>query len=817
MFETWLHDVRYAARALRQSPTFAATAVLTLTFAIGMNVGIFATLNAIALRRIPAPRPHELVRLSTSFRTGQEVPFSFPMFRELSARQQAIAPLIASIGDTVLTVKARGMLTTAVVTRVTANYYSELGAIPSAGRLLLPGDVNLDALTGSPVAVIGYGFWQRQYGGDDLVLGTQLEVEGVPVTIVGVGPRGFKGFGLMVEPDVTLPLTMDLGGGPKAFDQAGLLWLRIAGRLRPQITLEQARRQLEAVWPAIKADIIPPTHAGAQRENFLSLPIHLESLATGHDSYLGTFARPLVVLQVLALVALLIGCVNLAGLMLRRSARYETDRAIRMALGAHSWQAARHIVLEGSLIGIVGMVCALPVGLWASATITRVLLPTGPVPQSLDTGLDSRVFVFTALITVASGALCGWLPAWSSTRRHPQPFLKHSTQSGIGSNRLLRVLVAGQLCLSVLVVTNAGLLVRSLERVLAVDVGFDTDNLLRANFTTRPGIKERPDLASYYPVLLERVAALPGVSNVSVSRMVPGSPSFKQIVSPMMWGPTDGIISTSNSVTTGFFRTLGISIIAGRDFAWTDRATAPRVAILSDALARRLFPGSNPLGQRIRVGTQPYRQNLEVIGIVADARVHDAKDTSSYAAYIPELQDSEPTIGGWLIVRGRPDAAALQDVIQSVGPDFVRTVERVSDGFASMLASDRVTALLAGLFALLTLLLAAIGVGGLFAYTAVLRTKEVAIRLALGAERRSIVKSIVGQGLAFALAGIALGIGLSVLSARTIGAMLFEITPHDPMVLLGAPMVLAGVAIIASILPARRAARTDPTIGLRTE
>jgi predicted permease len=818
MSDSLWRELRHAAHNLRRSPTFTLTAIVTLTCAIAINVGIFATLNAVALRRLPAPRPHELVRLSTNFRTGQEVPFSFPMFRELAARQQAIAPLMASWGDTLLTVKVRGTLTTAIVTGVTASYYSELGAVPSAGRLLLPVDVNLDTLKGSPVAVIGYAFWQRQYGGDPSVIGTQLEVEGVPFTIVGVGPRGFKGFGLMAEPDVTLPLTMGVGGVPRVFDQAGLLWLRVAGRLIAGKTFAQARAQLEAVWPAIKADIVPATHAGAQRENFLSLPIRLESMAAGYDPYLKGFTRPLVVLQVLALVSLLVGCVNLASLMLRRIARHETDRAIRIALGARSWQAARHLVIEGCLIALGGAVCALPLGLWASETITRVLVPNaGPVPHSFHTGLDGQVFGFTALLAVATSVFCGWLPTWSSTRRDPQPLLKHASQSGIGSNRLLRVLVAGQLCLSVVLVTNGGLLVRSLQRILAVDVGFASDDVLRANFTTRPGIKARPDRESYYPVLLERVAALPGVSRVSISSMVPGSPSFKQMVSPMTWEATDGIIANSNSITAGFFGTLGIRMIAGRDIAWTDHARAPRVAILSDALARRLFPGGDPLGQRIRVGTQPYRQNLEVVGIVADARVHDAKDASSYSVYISGLQDSEATFGGWLIVRGRPDPLALRHAVESVGPDFVRTIEGVSDAFASALASDRVTALLAGLFGLLTLLLAAVGVGGLFAYTVVLRTKEVAIRLALGAERRSIVTSIAREGLAIAFAGIAVGGTISMLSTRYIGALLFEVSPRDPLVLLGTPILLAAVAFSACMVPAVRAAGIDPTVGLRTE
>jgi putative ABC transport system permease protein len=819
MFEGLSHDVRYAVRALRRAPAFALTAIVTLTFAIGINIGIFATLNAVALRRLPAPNPHELVRLSSSFRTGQEVPFSFPMFRELSTRQHAVEPLIAWWGEPLLTVKAQGTLTTAVVTGVTASFFSELGALPSAGRLLLPRDVNLDPAAGSPVAVIGYGFWQRWYGGASSAIGTQLEVEGTPFTIVGVAPRRFKGFGLMVEPDVVLPLTMGVGGIPRAFEQAGLLWLRIAGRLRPGVTLEQARAQLDAVWPTIKADIIPPTHAGAQRENFLSLPIRLESLATGYDSYLKTLATPLIVLQVLALVALTIGCVNLASLMLRRIARLETDRAVRIALGADSWQAARHVVIEGVLIGVIGTACALPIGLWASTAITRIVLPSGPIPASLNTGFDGRVFVFATVMTLVTGMLFGWLPTWhrTRTRRNPLAVLTHSTQSGIRSHWLLRVLVAGQLALSVILLTNAGLLVRSLQRVLTVDLGFESNDVLRANFTTRPGVKERPDRERYYPALIERVEALPGVSSASISQMAPGSPSFKQSVSPMSWEPADGITSTANSVTTGFFQSLGIHIIAGRDFARTDTARAPRVAILSRALADRLFPDGPPLGQRIRIGTQPYRQNLEIIGIVADARLHDVKDAMSYSAYIPQLQDGEPAIGGWLIVRGHTDARALQEAVQSVGPDFVRMIEPVSDAFDQTLAADRVTALLAGLFGVLTLLLAAIGVGGLFAYVVALRAKEVAIRLALGAERRSIVKSIVTEGLMIAVPGTALGVCVSLVSTRSISALIFGISPRDPLVLFAAPLVLTAIAVCACLIPAVRAVNIDPALRLRTE
>jgi predicted permease len=666
----------------------------------------------------------------------------------------------------------------------------------------------------APVAVIGHGFWQRQFGGSASVIGGPLQVEGVPFTIVGVAPRGFKGFGLMGESDVTVPLT---ARAPRNYTQAGLLWLQVAGGLRSGVSLEQARAQLDAVWPAIKADIIPPTHAGVQRENFLRLPLRLDSLATGYEPYLHGFRKPLFTLQGLALVALMIGCLNLASLTLRRLAGRANDRAVRIALGASSWQAVRQVVVEGVLVAVAGVFCALPFGLWASALLTQMMLPDGLVPVSVNTDPDARVFAFTAALTVIACVLFGWLPAWRSTRHDPCGPLRHHARSVTGSGRLLRLVVVTQLSLSVILLTNAGLLLRSLQRVLTADLGFESDDVVRAMFTTRPGITERPDDESYYPTLIQRVKAMSGVANVSIALMGPGNPGFREMVSPMRWEATDGIAAVFNSVTPGFFETLDIRIVAGRDFSWTDHARAPRVAILSRALAERLFPDGAPLGQRIRIGTQPYRQDVEVIGIVADARLYDAKDELSYAAYIAELQNTPPTAGGSLIIRGRVAESALQNAVQSVGPDFVRHMDQLTNAFAEAVTMDRMTALLAGIFAAATLLLAAIGVGGLFAYTVVIRTKEIAIRLALGGEPRRIVNSIVREGLLIALLSTAVGTSISVVATRPIRPLLFGIAADDPVVIIGVPFLLTTVAVCASLIPAVRAARTDPTIGLKVE
>lgn len=817
MTSLWRNEARHAARALRRSPTFALTVVLTLTVTLGINVAIFTTLNALALRRLPAPRPDELVRLSTAFRTGQEVPFSFPMFRELTRRQTAVRSLIAWSAP-VRTVEAQGVSTMGPITAVTGNYFAELGAVPAAGRLLVSSDVDLDAFTPSAIAVIGYGFWQRRFGGSPAALSATIRVDDVPFTIVGVAPRGFKGFGLMVEPDVIVPLTAPGGvGAPANYTNAGLLWMRVAGRLAPGVSIDAARVQLDAVWPSIKADIIPPTHAGAQRDNFLGLPLRLDSLARGHEPYLQDFRIRVFALQGLALLAFLVGCLNLASLTLRRLAAAVSDQGIRLALGASSWQAVRHVLFESAFLGLAGAVCAVPIGVWASATITQMILPSGSIPLTLNTSPDPGVYAFTGALTVGASLLFGGLPAWRSTRNNLNDVLHSRTRAATASARLLRTMVVAQLACSVVLLTNVGLVVRSLQRVLNVELGFDTTELVKATFTTRPGVKQRPDDTAYLPVLIDRVEALPEAESAGFTLGQPGYPGFPQMVSPMSWEPTDGVSAAFNSVTPGFFETLQIPVLVGRDFRWSDDGRAPPVAIVTRSLAARMFADRDPIGQRIRIGTQPYRQNLEVVGVVADARVYDVKDNVSYAAYIADLQNSEPSAGGTLIIRGRVQEPAVQQAVASAGTDFVIQFERLTDAFAAAVKLDRLTALLAGIFAGATLLLAVIGVSGLFAYTVVLRRKEIAIRLALGGEPRRIVNAIVREGLLVAGVGAGVGAILGQLSTRPVQPLLFQVEPNDLVVMITVPLLLAVVALAACLTPAWRAAHANPVAGLRVE
>ena len=344
-------DLRDSIRALRRTPAFTATAIVILALAIGANASIFALLNALTLRPLPYPHAEQLVSISTVFRSGSEAPLSFPMFVEFGRRQGILSSLIGWFGNVVLTVEADNDLAQGTIVGVTGNFFSELGVTPAVGRLFVPTDVDIDRFIAAPVAVLGYGFWQHRFGGDSRAIGQTVRVQGVPFTVVGIAPPGFKGFGLLAEPDVMVPLTTYpqlFRSGELNYATAGnVLWMKIAGRLRPGATVEQARAQLEALWPAIKAAVIPSTHAGAQRDNFLAMRLAVQSLVNGQESFLRrTFTQPLRFILGIALVVLLITSVNVASLMLRRVAGRAHELAVRTTLGASRWQASRRVLIE---------------------------------------------------------------------------------------------------------------------------------------------------------------------------------------------------------------------------------------------------------------------------------------------------------------------------------------------------------------------------------------------------------------------------------------------------------------------------------------
>jgi predicted permease len=647
-------------------------------------------------------------------------------------------------------------------------------------------------------------------------------VQGAPFTVVGVGPQGFKGFGLLVEPDVTVPLTANpaiFRGYNVNVNAGNVLWMKMAGRLQSGVTLEEARAQLESVWPAIKADVIPPTHAGAQRDNFLAIRLNVQSLATGQELYLRPkFTRPLYFLLGIAIVVLLIACVNLASLMLARVTGQAHDLALRTALGASRWRAARPILTEGILMALVGAALGVLLAYAASSAVGRVMLPSAPLPISLSTSPDLRVLGWTAFVAITTGLLTALVPAWVGASRDPRYFLQQHQRLLSASTRLGKLLIASQVALSVVLLINAGLFVRSWQYILGIDPGFSRNDAIVASFQTRPEANQLPDLQTYYPALMDGLRTVPGVERASITQLPLATTGLRQLVSPMTADPTDGVQAVFNAVSPGFFDSLDVDIIDGRDFAWTDRVSHVRVAIISRALAERLFPASSAIGQRIRIGAQPYRQNLEVIGVTHDARLYDVKDSLSFSVYITALQNPERMGGGNLIIRGSGvDQTALKRAVESLGSDYVTSIRTLPDLIGVALVQDQLTAAIAGFFGILALLLSALGIGGLVASGVAQRAKEIAIRIALGATRRRIVSSVLGQGVVVTVYGAGVGLLAGVGAARSMRTLFVGIGPNDPAVLIAVPTLLLLVAVVACILPAYRAATIDASAGLRTE
>ena len=816
-------DIHYSIRALRRDGAFTVTALLTLSLTIGAAVGMFSLVDALLLRELHVSHPEQLVKVSTVFRTGLQANLSVPMLRELTRRQDVFSSVIGSAGDSVYPVETGTQLQPAAVRGVTANFFRDLGVKPAAGRLFVDTDVNLDTFTGAPVAVLSYSFWQQRFGGNPGAIGQSIKVQGFPFIVVGVTPRGFTGLEMFDSPTVTIPLTsfpaLFRSGNVPYATASNILWMNMAARLRHGRSLEQARAQLESVWPGIKRDIIPLTHAGAQRENFLAIALRVMSLATGDDVAMRQrFADPLTYAFVISLLVVLIASVNLASLILPRVARRRHELAVRMAMGAGRGQALRQVLVEIALLVSVAAVLGVVLGYWSSRIVAGKVLRPSPVPISLNLSLDVRVVAFAAAVAGAVALVLALATLVTVRRGRLLTLLQlqHRTMSPAAT--VGQVLIGSQMVLTVVMLTNAGLLVRSFQRLVAVGPGIATTDLSMALFNARPESGTRPDSQQYFPDLMARTEALPGVRRAAISELPLLSGSLAQPVSLMASPAADGIPAAFNAVSPQFFQTLGVTIEEGRDFSWADRADAARVAIISRGLARQLFPHGNALGERIRIGGQPYRQDLQIVGVVADARLYDIKDSHSYAAFVPALQYGEATAGGFLFAAGTHVTAAMLDrVIRSAGSDYAVRVERGSDLLDRAAANDQMMASMAGVFGVLTLVLATIGVAGLLAYMVAQRRREMAIRLALGADRRRILRLIMRRGAVVTTIGALIGVAAAALSTRVVAALLFGVTPHDPVVLVGAPLVLIGASLAGSVFPALHAAATNPAIALHAE
>jgi len=821
--DTLLQDLRYAARALLKSPGFTVVAVLTLGLGIGANTAVFTLVNAALFRAPPGDRPHELVWLAAT-RDFPEQPgrprsyqrrFSLPEYRDYAAGATAFTGLSAyqdvalALGSGGEPERINGML-------VSGNYFQVLGLVPAAGRFFAPEE---DRDPGAhPVVVLSHGLWGRRFGSDPAIVGTDITINGRRFTVAGVAPAGFVGIQLGEPAELFMPLAMVRVAMPRSaelLDQRYAGWLQIVGRLKPGVTAAAAGADV-ATLAARLAQAYPDALRATSAE--------VAPLSGGLDPSNRQQALPIMLLlMAVPMVVLLIACANVANLLLARATGRRREIGIRLALGATRWRLLRQLLTESVVLAL----CAGGAGMLLSFWLNDVLLAVSHAPAEIALALkpDIRVLAFTIAIAVITGVLFGLAPALGATRPDVVPALK---EEGIALGRRVRrsrltgAFVVAQVALSLILLVTAGLFLRSLDKALDVNPGFDPVNRISLSFDL--GIQGYNDRqrGTFYTRLLERVRALPGVEAASLGSPLPLSGRIVGTAVSLEGVDQDAGAVPANlgSISPEYFATLGVPLVRGRDFAATDGTGAPLVVIVNETLARRLWPDQDPVGRRLRLygREEPLR---EVIGVAKDGKYDELTERPRSFVYFPERQHSDVSDIS-LVVKTtgdpRPLAGALTTAVHELDATLpIFRLETLEQALLNRLDKERGASSLLGVFGTLALLLAALGLYGVMAYAVSQRTREIGIRVALGAGQAHVLRQFVGEGVRLAVVGVVIGLALSVALTRVIAQFLYGVTATDAATFAAGAVVLCVVAVAASWLPARRAARVDPMVALRAE
>jgi predicted permease len=823
-------DVRYALRTLRKTPGFAIVTVLTLAIAIGANSSIFTLVDVLLLRKLPVRAPDELVQISLLTTAGDRAGLSLPLFEEIERRQQVFARAMVYVGGGAVAVQAGNGFRVANIWAVDGSFHQELGQTSVIGRLLTPADVNLATGQSSPVAVLGYRYWVRQFAASPDALGREIRIEGIPFTVVGVTKAGFGGLGLGEDPEVTIPL---YGLGLVLRNSVGRpydlrdrrLTLTVAARLKDGVTVEQARAHLESIRPAILEASVPDGYTPSQRAGFLARHFDVRSAATGIEvSLRARFTQPLLILLSSAGVILLVACVHLASLMLARVAGRSREIGLKLSLGAPRWRVAREILIEGFLLSISGAAVGLLFARWSSQMLADFMTRQYSIAPRFDFAPGASVLGVTAGLAIATGILFSLAPIWFTTRGDPAATLRPHARDQSGSiGPIGRTLIVVQVALSIAVMTVAVLLVRSVENARSTDAGFRKAGVLIAGLRSLPGGYGQFDPNVYYRNLIDQVRQIPGVRAASISKERPAN-FFPQTdtVWPILTGKSerDALAIVRFTTTPGFFDVLSIPLAHGRDFAWTDDDKRPRVVVLSRGLALRLFGRVDSVGLYVRLGTEAA-QPAEVVGVVDDVRMFDLRQPPPFIVYVPSMERPQLFLGGMLEIRSdgnlRTSQSVIAHAIEVLGREYATRIQTLDEVIDSGLIAERLSARLTGFFACVVLALAAIGLFALMSYVTTRRTHEMGVRLALGADSRRLQLAVVTESVRIVAVGVVLGVPSAIAAARVIASRFVGLSPHDPLTLVAVSVTLLMVGAAAAYVPARRASRVDPITALRSE
>ncbi len=812
--ESFMQDVRYGIRSLAKNPGFAVVAILTLALGIGANTAIFSVVNGVLLKPLPFDHPEQIVWFQ-DIEANVIWPHSAPEFIAYRDQNHSLSQ-IAAYRPLNFTFTGQGPAERLRGGVVTSQYFELFGISAAQGR-------NFNEADGKPgaprVAILTNGYWQTRFGGDTGIIGRTLALNGESVTVVGVLPKNYAATGavsMFLNPKYGVPEVFPGGSDPNG---TGVHYMQIIGRMKPGVTLAQTQAEFQSIINTLnQTNKTPADQAHAVR--ILSYPEYV----------VGNIRPTLLTLLAVVGLVLLIACANVANLLLARSAARTREIAVRAAMGATPWRLARQLITEGAMLGLAGALAGLPLG-YAGVKAIVAAKPAG-LPRLAAIQLDSHVLLFTFGVAMLAGIIFGLAPALRGMHVSAGESLKQAGRTGnaggVTQSWTRSVFVISEVALSLVLLAGAGLLLRSFTRLLEVNPGFRPERILTFELSfSGPKYRDsqhHPERMAQFLQTLDKLRALPGVQDVSSASDVPltgqDTTNYPTFVSESAIGPHELVLVGMHAVSPGYFRAMGIPLLRGRELSDRDVPGAPAAAVINEAFAQRVWPGKDPIGKQFHSLTNADAPPEEVVGVVANVKHNGLNEPDSLDAY--ESVAQQPWPYAIVAVRTPQSNEALLPAIRSIVAEFdpdlaVYNVQSMEQITADSLGSRRLTLTLVGLFAALALVLATIGIYGVMSYVVAGRTQEIGIRIALGAQRGDVFKLVVGQGMALAGAGLALGLIAAAGLTRYLSSQLFHVNAIDPLTYAGVTLLLGGVALLACYIPARRATRVDPLVALRYE
>jgi len=811
--QTLWQDLRYGLRTLARKPGFTVIAVISLALGIGANTAIFSLVNLILFRPLPVANPQEVVSVSPVGKDGALAAFSYPNYIDFRDRNEVLSGLLAS-RFVVVSMSRNGNNEKVWGDLVSGNYFDVLGVKPALGRSFLPEEDK--TRLSHPVVVISHSLWQRRFGGDPSVVDSDVLINGMKFKVIGVAPAGFKGTEVIYTPEIYAPFATQKWIEPENdyLDKRDESNMFAVGRLKPGVSAAQAEASLNLLAAQLAKDfpneneglgiqVIPPGFVVPQFRNAM----------------LGVSAA----LMGLVALVLLIACANLANLLLARATERGKEIAIRLSIGASRARIVRQLLTESVMLAVAGGLAGVALARWIIDSI-MALKPPIAIPITLELHVDWRVLVFSMIVSVITGILFGLVPALQATKPDLIPALKDAaSQSGARRSLLRNGLVVAQIAVSLLLLIAAGLTLRALQQLRVMNPGFNPENVLMMNFDLRLQGYQTDVGAQLRKQLLNRVESLPGAQSASITGFMPLSMNYSGTAILIEGRPQERGVNAPSAMQAGvglkYFETIGTPLVAGRDLTEQDQEGKTRSAVVNETFARKFFPGANPietaLGKQFR--TSPEEQPWQISGVAKDGKYWTIGEDPQAFVWFP-IRDQLSY--NHLLVRtsAKPETliGAIRAEFRNLDPNLpVTDVKTLTEHMSLSLFPARAFASLLSAFGLLALTLAAIGIFGVMSYAVSQRTREIGVRMALGAGAKDIFKLVIGRGLSLTLIGVGVGLALAVVGTRFLSSLLYNVSAVDPLAFVGVTLLLVAVAFLACYFPARRAMKTDPMVALR--